>query len=491
MARLPLVVRSLRFRLVAGFALVAVVSALGTGALTFREARTSVLKQGQDSVVDQFRESVDAVTPELTAPLGQDRLAAVVGQLATAHRSQHWRIAATYRGARVGSEPGDAFPELTPELVRSVDTRLAAVFQRVHTAGRSSLVVGLPVVYGSGDAERVRSGLAFYLVVPQTEEQRDVRALVTAIERASVPALCLAVLLALVVAGSVLRPIRALRQATRKMADGRLDTRLAVNGSDELADLSRTFNDTADALERSVSELRQMEARSRRFVADVSHELRTPLAAMSALTEVLDEESLRLEHGTAEAIRLITDETGRLVRLVNDLMEISRFDAGAVELSLDEIDLAESVRQSLAARGWDTRVEARLPDALRAQVDPRRFDVVVANLVGNALRHGAPPFTVDLAPRLDDAGRAWARLVVADRGPGIGAAALPHIFERFYKASSARVRSDSSGLGLAITAENVALHGGRVRAENAPGGGALFTVDLPVRPTGRDGEERG
>ncbi|MEW1862837.1 HAMP domain-containing sensor histidine kinase [Streptomyces sp. NPDC088194] len=484
MVRMPGAVRSLRFRLVAGFGLIAVVSALGTGALTFREARTGVLQQSQDTVVNQFRDSVDALTPGIPSRPRLPELASLVDNLASTHRSQHWRVLATYGDLRAPSRAGDSFPELTASLRQSVRTRQVAVFQRVHTGGGSSLVVGLPVVYGAGDGTRVGSGLALYLVVPQTTEQRYVTALVRAVERAALPALCLAVLLALFVARGVLRPVRALRQATRRMAAGHLDTRLSVNGSDELADLSTAFNETAVALERSVSELRRMEAQARRFVADVSHELRTPLAAMSAVTDALDEEAPRLEHGTAEAVQLISEETERLVRLVNDLMEVSRFDAGAAELHLDEIDLAESVRRTLAARGWQDQVVLRLPapGELRMPVDPRRFDVVVANLAGNALRHGAAPVTVSLekgSPGPDGRGGGWVRLVVADRGPGIAPEALPHVFDRFYKASSARTRSESSGLGLAITAENVRLHGGRIRADNAPGGGAVFTVDLP------------
>jgi two-component system sensor histidine kinase MtrB len=322
-----------------------------------------------------------------------------------------------------------------------------------------------------------------FLVVPQRSEQLYVNALVAAIERAMLPALGLAVLLALLVARGVLRPVRALGRATRRMAAGHLDTRLAVSGSDELAELSRTFNDTAAALEESVAELRRMEAQARRFAADVSHELRTPLAAMSAVTDVLDERSTRLDRVTGEAVRLVSEETTRLARLVDDLMEISRFDAGAAELALDDIDVAESVRRTLASRGWPDRVTTELPAGpLRARVDPRRLDVVVANLVGNALRHGAPPVTLRLTakgPRPPEDG--WVVITVTDRGPGIPEAALPHVFERFYKASAARTRSESSGLGLAITAESVRLHGGHIRAANRPGGGAVFTVELPRR----------
>lgn len=263
---------------------------------------------------------------------------------------------------------------------------------------------------------------------------------------------------------------------------GHLDVRLAVNGSDELADLSQSFNHTAAALEESVAELRRLEAQARRFVADVSHELRTPLAAMSAVTDVLDEKALRLDRETGEALQLISEGTSRLSVLVNDLMEISRFDAGAAELNLDEIDLAEFVEHTLASRGWQGQVETRLPrpGVLRTRVDPRRLDVVMANLVGNALRHGAPPVRLSMDVRKERADVAWAVIEVTDNGPGIAEEAMPHIFERFYKAGTTRTRSESSGLGLAITAENVHLHGGRISAANLPEGGAVFTVELPL-----------
>nr|BFD82106.1 ATP-binding protein [Streptomyces sp. Xyl84] len=478
--RPPALRGGLRLRLVAGFTVVAVVSCLSTGVLTFREARTGVLQQSQDAVVRQFRDSVDARAPGYPETPDRFDLNHIVADLAYTHRSQQWRFLATYGELKAVYGPQDSFDVLTPELRHSVRTRPAAVFQRVHHDGRAYLVVGLPVTYASSVAvTSAPTGLVLYLVVPQETEQLYVEALITAIERATLPALGLAVLIALLVARGVLRPVRALGRATRRMAAGHLDTRLTVSGSDELAELSRTFNDTAAALEESVAELRRMEARARRFAADVSHELRTPLAAMTAVTDVLDEQSSRLDQVTGEAVRLVSEETARLARLVDDLMEISRFDAGAAELGTDEIDLAESVRRTLAARGWLEQVRTELPDsgAPRALVDPRRVDVVVANLVGNALRHGAPPVTL----RLTAAG-GWAVITVTDRGPGIPEADLPHIFERFYKASRARTRSESSGLGLAITAENVRLHGGRVRAANAPGGGAVFTVELPLRP---------
>ncbi|MQS16254.1 HAMP domain-containing histidine kinase [Streptomyces kaniharaensis] len=478
----------LRIRLVAAFALVAALAALSTGALTFREARTGILQQSQDTVIRLVRNRIDTLAWGLTFPPTQQDLAALAANVAEADPTRQWRVMATYRGLNATSAPQDPFTELTPALRTAATTHTPTVFQRVTVAGRSDLVVGMPITFASADHKRAATGLTVFVVVPQTAEQAYVQALVSAAERATLPALVLAVLLALLAARGVLRPVRDLRQATRRIAEGRLDTRLAVQGSDELADLSHTFNETAAALEESVAELRRMETKARRFAADVSHELRTPLAAMSVVTDILDEDAAGLDPDTAAAVRLISQETANLARLVEDLMEISRFDAGAAALHLDDIDLAESVQRTLIARGWQNHVDTRLPEpaALRGRVDPRRLDVVVANLIANALRHGAPPVRLSLhadpRPARDGAHgtERWAVIEVQDTGPGIPENVLPHIFDRFYKSDTARTRTQGSGLGLAITAENVHLHGGTIRAANHPHGGAQFIVELPL-----------
>lgn len=471
--------RGLRVRLVVAFALVTALTAASTGALTFREARTGVLQQSQDAVIKLLRTQVGRLAPALAFPPGESELRRFAVDVAGAEPSGVWRVMVDYGDVSATSVPDDPFEELTSALRSAVDSSSATVFQRVNSGDHTALVVGMSVAYADSAAgATVASGIQVFLTVPQTTELAYVDALVAAVERATVAALALAVLLALLAARGVLRPVRALRRATRSIAEGRLDTRLAVEGSDELADLSHTFNETAAALEESVAELRGMEARARRFAADVSHELRTPLAAMSAVTDVLDEDADRLDPDTATAVRLISEETVKLARLVDDLMEISRFDAGAAVLHLDEIDLAESLRRTLAARAWTDLVDTDLPppDALRGRVDPRRLDVVVANLVGNALRHGAQPVRL----RLSEGTGRLAVIEVLDSGPGIPDSVLPHVFERFYKSDAARTRTEGSGLGLAITAENVRVHGGTVRAANRPEGGAVFTVELPL-----------
>ncbi|WP_131763973.1 sensor histidine kinase, partial [Actinomadura fibrosa] len=282
-------------------------------------------------------------------------------------------------------------------------------------------------------------------------------------------------------------PVRRLGAAARALGDGELGTRVRVRGRDELADLARTFNRTAEALERTVTDLRAMEAASRRFVADVSHELRTPLTSMVAMTDVLADEAG--EDGDGDAARLVAGETRRLGRLVEHLIEISRFDAGAAALVLDDVEVAGAVAGTLAARGWTGEVAVRGPADLVVRADPRRLDVIVANLAGNALKHGRPPVELRFAAE-ERAGVPGVTLSVADHGPGVPGDLLGAVFDRFVKAEAARSRSDGSGLGLSIAKENALLHGGTLEAANGPDGGAVFTLWLPRDPDTDGGEGR-
>jgi two-component system, OmpR family, sensor histidine kinase MtrB len=295
--------------------------------------------------------------------------------------------------------------------------------------------------------------------------------------------LLLAVITGLAGAASrpVLLPVRRLARAAQRMSDGDLSVRIQPRGRDELAQLVTSFNGMAAALEDKVGELQRMEARARQFAGDVSHELRTPLTAMTAVVGILHEHP-GLTGDAATAAQLVHQEVLHLNRLVEDLIEISRFDAGTAQLVTDDVDVATAVGRCLHARGW-TDVSADVPAGLTARVDRRRFDVILANLVGNALRHGALPVTVTASLELNGQdGHDGTRLTmeVRDHGDGLPATAIPHLFDRFYKADTARARSEGSGLGLAIAWENARLHGGHIDAGNHSGGGALFTVSLPV-----------
>lgn len=470
----------LRTRLVFAFLLVAAVGCGTTAALTYRAARSAILEQTQNTAVSAFRQQVEDLN--ITLPLDEDSLRDRLLHIARQGKPRPWRVYAEYGTLRVSSTDRPTSTVLTPELrarAHARETTPHTSFQRVVSNGTPYLTIAVPAVFlTEAGGEPRPTGLILYAVMELREDEANIEAMVTAARDGALPALAIALIPALIAARGVLRPVRELRHAAASMGRGRLDTRIHAKGSDELADLARTFNDSAAELERSVTELRRAEARARRFASDVSHELRTPLAGMLAVTEVLDEDAGTLDSDTARAVRLISAETVKLAVLVEDLMEISRFDARAAELHPDEVDVADCVRKTLGSRHWTDpeQVHAVLDEGIRARLDPRRFDVVVANLVGNALRHGRPPVTV----RVHAEGGSTLVVQVSDRGPGIHPDVLPHVFERFYKADPARARSAGSGLGLAITEENVRLHGGTVEAANDPAGGAVFTVRIPL-----------
>ncbi|MFI6418174.1 ATP-binding protein [Streptomyces sp. NPDC050842] len=472
----------LRTRLVLAFLLVAAVGCGTTAALTYRAARNAILEQTQNTAVSAFREQVEALN--ITLPLEAETLRSHALQIAGQGKPRPWRVYTEYGTLRVSSTDRPTSSVITPELRARAKASEAAphgTFQRVVKNGTPYLTMAVPAAFYAFSAEDrpQPTGLVYYAVLELDEEEANVEAMVTAARDGALPALAIALIPALIASRGVLRPVRELRIAAHNMGRGRLDTRIHAKGSDELSDLARTFNESAAELERSVAELRSAEARARRFASDVSHELRTPLAGMLAVTEVLDEDADAgtLDSDTARAVRLVSAETGRLAVLVEDLMEISRFDARAAELHTDEVDAADCVRKTLQNRHWTdpASVVPYLAPGIRARLDPRRFDVVVANLVGNALRHGGAPVTV----RVYEEGDHFVT-EVADRGPGIHPDVLPHVFDRFYKADQARTRSAGSGLGLAITLENVHLHGGTVEAANHPDGGAVFTVRMPL-----------
>ncbi|MFG2049281.1 ATP-binding protein [Micromonospora sp. NPDC048935] len=466
-------VLGLRVRLLLTFALLGVTTTAVVASGSYVQARTVILQQAQDAAVRSLTDKLTKVYPIVQLPPTQDDLTLLAQRLS----DREGFAVVVYRDMRAQGGTGIADP-LTVELRREVgDGRLA--WQRVSRDGQPWLLIGTQLQLDQPDGASRPSGLEVYSVRSLVPEQRSIDQLATRAWLTGGLSLILAVLLALLAARGVLRPVRDLGRAARRLGEGDLSTRLSVRGADELADVARTFNDTAATLERQVGELRRMESDARRFVADVSHELRTPLAAMTAVTDVLDEEAEHLPGDAGRAARMVSRETQNLTHLVNDLMEVSRFDSGTARLALDDVDVAAAVTATLRIRGWLDRVRADLPTGVVARLDPRRLDVIVANLVGNAFRHGAEPVSVHLRADPD-----WVTIEVADEGPGLDPQALPHVFDRFYKADTARTRSEGSGLGLAISWENARLHRhgdrrGSLVVDNAPGGGAVFTLRLP------------
>jgi two-component system sensor histidine kinase MtrB len=268
----------------------------------------------------------------------------------------------------------------------------------------------------------------------------------------------------------VLRPLTELTAAAARIAHGDLSTRLPERDDKDLGPIAAAFNETAGDLQARV-------ARDARFASDVSHELRSPVTTMAAAMEVLVRRRDEVPPAARHAIDLLDTDLRRFRRLVGDLLEISKVDQGAFRLSAERLDLTELTRNVLArsAGGAGTAVPVEAPGPVPVLGDRRRLEQVVSNLVDNAERHGRGLVRIAVC-RTDRV----TRLEVDDAGPGVPPADRERIFERFARVSDRdrHVDDTGSGLGLALVAQHVRLHSGRVWVTDRPGGGARFVVEL-------------
>jgi two-component system sensor histidine kinase MtrB len=283
------------------------------------------------------------------------------------------------------------------------------------------------------------------------------------------------------VARRTLAPVARASAAAHSLAEGLLDTRLPVERTDELGLWALSFNEMAEALEAKITALSEAQARERRFTADVAHELRTPLTAIVNEASLLGEHLDRMPPEARRPAELLVDDVKRLRDLVEDLMEISRLDAGTQPVRPEHVDLGTLVGAAIRSRGWADRVGLRAEEVV-LETDPRRVERIVANLVGNALEHGGRDVSVQVGR--DGVG---AFVEVADRGPGVPREDLTHLFDRFYKADPART-GHGTGLGLAIALENARLLGGDIEVWSETGAGSRFTLRLPVAKPLHGGE---
>jgi len=333
-------------------------------------------------------------------------------------------------------------------------------------------VVGVPSLVVGGRVGG--TGPAFYFI-------HDVRALEDALAQlrlalvaGTLILITLALLVARVIARGVLAPVEAAGRAAERIEQGDLSARVPVTSDDEFGAWAERFNRMAAALAETIAQLETAEARNRRFVADVSHELRTPVAALVAEASILREHIDDLPPDSRRAGELLVTDVGRLRVLVDDLMEVSRFDAGVEQVAAQPVDLIALVRSIVGARLHEATVH--VPEGpLIVETDPRRLERILGNLLDNTREH-APGAPVEVTLEANDAVVA---IVVEDGGPGIPPERLSTMFDRFSKGDPSR-HGGSSGLGLAIAAEHAALLGGGLSATNRPEGGLRIELRLPV-----------
>ena len=283
------------------------------------------------------------------------------------------------------------------------------------------------------------------------------------------------------IARQVLRPIRAARLAAERLAAGHLNDRMTVVGTEDLAGLARSMNHMAGELDRKITELQDLSQVQQQFVSDVSHELRTPLTTVRMAADVVYEQREDFDALAARSSELLSHELDHFEELLTDLLEISRFDAGAAELSVEVADLSQIAAQELRAQrrlaeNHGTRLVLDAPQPCVAEVDPRRIRRVLRNLITNAIEHG-DGHDITVHVRADESAVAVA---VRDHGVGFSAAQAHLVFNRFWRADPARRRTvGGTGLGLSIAMEDARLHGGWLNAWGRPGQGAQFRLTVP------------
>lgn len=370
---------------------------------------------------------------------------------------------------RIGAESTSGSPQvfndelIPPSLRAQVDAGNAARM-RVRIDGRHMIITGIPIPEVDAD----------YYEAAATDDVEDaLQALGIIVLGVAAATTLLSAALGSWASRRALTPLAEVRIAAESLAAGELDTRLDPPADADLASLTASFNGMARSLEDRIE-------RDARFASEVSHELRSPLMTLSASVEVLQNGRDQLSERGQTALDLLTDDIQRFTLLVEDLLEISRYDVGTAALQAEPIDLVEFARQSIRhLPHHNVMVDFGELEHLVVVGDKRRLAQVITNLVDNAAKYGAGEITVTLEAEGDAA-----ILAVEDEGLGVPEAERSVIFDRFSRGSAGgrRGQGTGSGLGLALVAEHVGLHGGSISVEDRVDGrpGARFVAWLPV-----------
>lgn len=373
----------------------------------------------------------------------------------------------------------ESVPDDLRSAVENEAVQASTFTEIVYSDGRPPVpgfAVGAPLtVPGLGTAE-------LYYLFPLTQEQQTLDLVRRTLLFAGLVLVLLLGWISWFVTRQVVDPVRYAAAIAEEFSAGHLSERMKVRGDDDLARLARSFNDMAASLELKISQLEDLSRVQRRFVSDVSHELRTPLTTVRMAADVLHESRDDFDPATARSAELLQTQLDRFEALLSDLLEISRFDAGAATLDAvqgDLFDAVTSVVEALLPLTEPSGTPIRVHPADRpatAEFDPRRVDRILRNLLANAIEHsdGEP---IDIWMGVSDEAVA---VVVRDHGTGLRPGESSLVFNRFWRADPSRVRSiGGTGLGLPIALEDARLHGGWLQAWGAPGDGASFRLTLP------------
>ncbi|MEZ5379600.1 MAG: HAMP domain-containing sensor histidine kinase [Acidimicrobiales bacterium] len=445
--------RRLRVRIAVRVAAVAAAIAIGLGVGTYLVVRDALIDERQRGAVEQVRANSRLVASGIRSTgISETELLASL-------RPQVRARPLLYRDGRWFTASLQIQPDQLPNAFVDAALDGEAVRQRFDIDGSTVLGVGLPVdevsivyfeVFSLGDLEETLDTLAAALLIG---------AVVSTIIGAA---------LGHWIGSSVVRPLDAVSTVAEQIAAGSLDSRLSAADDLDLQRLSQSFNSMADALQRRVQ-------REARFASDVSHELRSPLTTLLTSAAVLENRRHELSDDGREALDLLSGDLARFQRMVIDLTEMSKHDAGVVVADRSEVGIAELVERTLRRlRRPDIElvVEPSGAEPLVVVNEPA-VERIMANLIENADHHA------DGVHRITVEGDATTtRVLVDDRGPGVPVESRERIFDRFARVGPGRL-SLGSGLGLALVSETVIAFGGRIWCDDSPEGGARFVIELP------------
>jgi len=496
--------RSIQARVVASTVLLSAAVISVVGWFLLQQTREGLLDHRVDAVVAEANNETAEARTRLEAASATDTVGAQKRELLEPiiirgeARGFNVVLAGPVGGA--GGQIDDGGAMSTPALdTTSVPSSLedhfdepagtAWTYTEIDTEKKDGSVESEPgVVVGSQVALPADSKTyTLYYLFPLTEEQETLGLVSQALLTAAALLLVLVAGMTWLVTRQVVTPIRLARRVAERLAAGQLQQRLRVSGEDDLARLATSFNQMATSLQRQIRQLEELSRVQRRFVSDVSHELRTPLTTVRMAGDVLHDARADFDPATARAAELLQTELDRFETLLVDLLEISRFDAGAAVLDTDDVNLVDVAHRVVdltkaLAEQRSTKVVVRAPQhPCLAEADVRRVERIVRNLVTNAIDHAE---TGDIVLHVAGDDHA-AAIAVRDYGVGLESGESAMVFNRFWRADPARARtSGGTGLGLSISLEDTHLHGGWLQAWGRPGEGAQFRLTLPRRAGG-------
>jgi len=378
--------------------------------------------------------------------------------------------------AATAAGPVQQVPDALRDFVQA--GQVSYQYATVHTDGFS----GPALIVGSPSTSSV-TNLELYLIFPLNNEESTIALVRGTMATGGIVLLGLLAAIALLVARQIVLPVRSASRIAERFAEGHLTERMPVRGEDDMARLAVSFNDMAESLSRQITQLEEFGNLQRRFTSDVSHELRTPLTTVRMAADLIYDHSDDLDPALRRSTELMVNELDRFETLLADLLEISRHDAGVAELAVEAVDLRSTVQSALdnvghLAADAGVQLDVDMPtDGVIAEVDPRRVERILRNLIANAVDH-AERKSVEIRMAADEDTVA---VTVRDHGVGLRPGEEKLVFSRFWRSDPSRVRrSGGTGLGLAISIEDARLHQGRLEAWGEPGKGACFRLTLPL-----------